>query len=93
MIVPATNTLTPDFKDLIEAGAASDPEAVRRFRFASDMEWMERLRDKDVYFVFDIWVNKSSVHDGAWGSTMTITTSRNRTSNGSYSWFLAMSTT
>jgi hypothetical protein len=57
--IPAGNTLTPDHKEHLQAGIASDPEAIRRFHFALDKHLMEEWEEKDVYFLIDDWVNKS----------------------------------
>jgi len=57
--IPTENTLDARHKDYFEAGIASDVEAIRRFRFASDQALMEEWKDKDVYIVIEDWVNKS----------------------------------
>jgi hypothetical protein len=59
MVIPAEQRLEPRYKEHFQAGIAADAEAVRRYRFATDVTLMEEFKDRDVYFRFDVWVNKT----------------------------------
>lgn len=59
LVIPATNRLETRCKEHLEAGIATDDEALRRFRFSTDLALMEQFKGRDVYFRFDVWVNKT----------------------------------
>lgn len=57
--IPAANVLDNRSKRFLEAGISSDDASYKRYRFAADKADMGRYKDKDVFFTFDVWVNKS----------------------------------
>jgi len=57
--VPATNILDAASKTFISDGIANDDESIRRFNMAFDLDTMEMLQGKEVYFEVNEWVNKS----------------------------------
>jgi hypothetical protein len=57
--VPATNVLSRKSKEFLASGTSSDPESIKRYRFSSDRQLMQRIEGKDCFFRFDRWVNKS----------------------------------
>jgi hypothetical protein len=59
MSVPASNVLNASAKQYFERELASDPEAIRRFNMAFDLELMRKLNGREVYFEVNDWVNKS----------------------------------
>jgi Domain of unknown function (DUF4365) len=48
LVIPATNRLHTGYKEHLEAGVATDAEALRRFRFSTDLALMEQFRGRDV---------------------------------------------
>lgn len=59
IMVPAGNVLDASAKTFIADGIASDDELIRRFNMAFDLDTMEMLNDREVYFEVNEWVNKS----------------------------------
>jgi hypothetical protein len=59
LLMPATNRLEARYKEHLQAGIATDDEALRRFRFSTDLALMEQFKGREVYFRFDVWVNKT----------------------------------
>jgi len=59
ILVPAGNVLNASAKTFIADGVASDDESIRRFNMAFDLDTMEMLNDREVYFEVNEWVNKS----------------------------------
>jgi hypothetical protein len=58
--IPSTNILDKKAKTFFEAGIARDDEAMRRFRFAVDLDTMKVFAEhEEVYLRMDRWVNKS----------------------------------
>ena len=59
IMVPAGNVLDASAKTFIADGIASDDQSIRRFNMAFDLDTMEMLNDREVYFEVNEWVNKS----------------------------------
>jgi hypothetical protein len=57
--VPETNVLNKASKLYIAEGIADDPESIRRFNFAVDLDLMRLFEGREVYFEVNEWVNKS----------------------------------
>jgi hypothetical protein len=57
--VPATNVLNASAKEFIAAVISSDQSSIKRQRFAADKALMLDFRDRNVYFRFDVWCNKT----------------------------------
>ncbi|MBC9207112.1 DUF4365 domain-containing protein [Roseomonas aerophila] len=57
--IPAANVLDEKSKPALASGIGTDRASVKRYRFATDKEDMEKYRDKEVFFKFDFWVNKT----------------------------------
>ena len=57
--VPSANLLSRESKRFLADGIANDPESLRRFYFATDLERMQKYRDlAAVFFKIDVLVNK-----------------------------------
>lgn len=56
--IPPTNILSHDSKQFLAEGIANDPESLRRFYFAADLERMKKYQNLEVFFKIDVWVNK-----------------------------------
>jgi len=59
IVIPADNTLDVANKGFLALGISSDPSAMKRSRFAADQAEMERFANEEIYFRFDVWVNKT----------------------------------
>jgi hypothetical protein len=59
IIVPSANVLDATSKTFISDGIANDDESIRRFNMAFDLDTIETLAGKEVYFEVNEWVNKS----------------------------------
>jgi hypothetical protein len=59
IVVPGGNVLNASAKTFIVDGIAADDESIRRFNMAFDLDTMEMLNDREVYFEVNEWVNKS----------------------------------
>jgi hypothetical protein len=59
IVVPAANVLNAASKTFISDGIANDDESIRRFNMAFDLDTIEMLNGKEVYFEVNEWVNQS----------------------------------
>jgi hypothetical protein len=59
IVIPASNVLNGAAKEYFARELASDPEAIRRFNMAFDLDLMKKLEGREVYFEVNDWVNKS----------------------------------
>ena len=57
--MPSANVLEAASKTFISDGIANDAESIRRFNMAFDLDTIETLHGKEVYFEVNEWVNKS----------------------------------
>lgn len=57
--IPEANVLGRNAKETIAFGVGADRESIKRYRFSSDKDKIIKYQNKDVYFVFDFWVNKT----------------------------------
>ncbi|PYD48626.1 DUF4365 domain-containing protein [Novacetimonas pomaceti] len=57
--IPLENRLDATARKILSSGVGSDPESLKRYRFASDKMDMIKYKNHKVFFRFDFWVNKS----------------------------------
>jgi hypothetical protein len=57
--ISETNILNKASKQYFAEGIADDPESIRRFNFAIDLDIMRLFEHREVYFEVNEWVNKS----------------------------------
>ena len=58
IVVPTANVLDAASETFISDGIANDDESIRRFNMAFDLDTIEALHGKEVYFEVNEWVNK-----------------------------------
>ena len=59
IVISPEQILDAQHKYYLAEGIASDPESICRFNLAADFAMMKRLKDREVYFEINEWVNKS----------------------------------